>query len=753
MRLRGLRGRGTRAFTWLPAVLLAGGLGGLRARAQNVAPKQLTVFFDLVVEDARGRPVSNLAPEEVVISQQGVRQRVARLEAKGPPGQYEVSYVPASGRAGALVVQLLRPGARGHPPDGPTLKPRVVQPLSSLESTLTHVLETRPDADDFPAHASVLHFDAAKDGMHHTLALEVPLEGLMSPSTDRPSALRLQVFARLKEDKTGRVVRRFELERSLSASVQEANVHRLVWTGQVHLRGGRYVMEVVAYDPSTARASVRTVSFDAADPAPGLRIGSVALLQPVGSLIVREEAKEADDPFFLGQEPVMPTLELRTFAAPGAKVEFFTIVYPDRASTDPVTLKLEVRRDDKVVDSAPLPLPAPDERGEIRYAGGMPTHNLAPAEYRLRVHAQQGAMGSFEEAPFTVLAPSGPAWVRVGGLPSPGSVVKPPQAPTRPDPPELALARRQIMRQQYDEAVRGLKKADGVAQGQQGNVALLLGVAYYKLGAYKDAEAALDRAIDLAKDDAPLRGQATFLLGRVMASAEKRPVRKDSERLRAAEEAFRKTLAIPEMPPEATRIALAETLLRLDRAAEAREMLNTLLQEPNLTDTGGDRARQLLSSPRCASEPCIPALAYVTSDGRHQNGDMLRGKVVLLSFWATWCEPCVAALPDLKRVFSVNEKGPFVMLGINMHDDPAAMDRFIEKNGIRWPQISGGASEHLIEAMGVSAIPTEVLFDHEGVLVLGTRGWRSNSGTVLLHEVAIAIHKAKKQAAASAPMP
>jgi hypothetical protein len=43
------------------------------------------VFLDLVVEDAQGRPVRNLMPEDVIISQQGVRQRVAKLEAKEPP--------------------------------------------------------------------------------------------------------------------------------------------------------------------------------------------------------------------------------------------------------------------------------------------------------------------------------------------------------------------------------------------------------------------------------------------------------------------------------------------------------------------------------------------------------------------------------------------------------------------------------------------------------------------------------------------
>jgi thiol-disulfide isomerase/thioredoxin len=753
MRLLSFRGRRTCDCASVAAVLLASALGGLRAGAQDVAPKELTVFLDLVVEDAKGRPVRNLTPEEVVISQQGVQQRVARLVAKEAPGQYELSYVPASGKPGSVLVQLLRPGARARGLEAPALKPRVVLPLSPLESTLTQVLETRPSADDFPVLASVLHFDATKDGIQHTLALEVPLGGLIAAAKGRPSSgLRLQIFARVKEDGTGRVIHRFQLDRALAAT-PGASVQRLVWTGQARLRSGRYLMEAVAYDQDTDRASVRRVSFDATDPAPGLRMGSVALLQPVGGLLVREQGRETEDPFFLGQEPVMPTLELRTFAAPGAKVEFFTIVYPDPASADPVTLKLEVMRDGKVVDSAPLPLPAPNEHGQIRYAGGMPTRNLSPAEYRLRLHAQQGAMGRLEEVPFTVLDPSGAAApVRVGDRPAPNSGVKP-QASSQPESPEVATARRLIMHHQYDEALSGLKKADEAARGQQGDVAFMLGVAYHRLEAHKDAEMALHRAIELAKDDPELLAHSTFLLGRVMASSEKKPIRKDSERLRGAEEAFRKVLAMPEIAPETGQIALAEILIRMDRTSEAGEILNKLLQQPGVSDASADRARQLLSTPRCATEPCLPSLTYVTPDGRHQTSEDLRGKVVLLSFWATWCKPCVTALPALKRVYAVNEKAPFVMLGVNLHDERDAMNRFIEKYDVPWPQITGEVSHRLTETMAVRGIPTEILFDHEGVRVTGSTGWGSNSGDALFRVTGGAVQKAKKLIAATGSAP
>lgn len=329
-----------------------------------------------------------------------------------------------------------------------------------------------------------------------------------------------------------------------------------------------------------------------------------------------------------------------------------------------------------------------------------------------------------------------------------------PRAPARSEPPEVALARQMIRHQQYDEALRVLQKADKAANGKSSDVALLLGIAYYRVEAYKDAETAVVRAIELAKDDAELSSQAYFLLGHVLGSAEKRPVRKDSERLRAAEEAFRKGLALQGMPPESGQLALAEILFRLDRAGEAREVLNALLQAPNASEAGEGRARQLLASPRCATERCLPRFSFVTADGRRQTTEDLRGKVVLLSFWATWCHPCVAAVPDLRRVYSVNEKGPFVMVGVDMHDERDAMDSFIERNGVRWPQIAGEPANRVIEAMGVRGIPTEILFDHEGVLVSGHTGWGSSSSSTLFADIARAIHKVKKPAElTSVPVP
>jgi hypothetical protein len=176
------------------------------------------------------------------------------------------------------------------------------------------------------------------------------------------------------------------------------------------------MLDTVARHPEAGRASVRRLAFEVRDPVAGLGISSVALLHPIDGSTLRDPGDAADDPFMLEGQAIMPTLELRTSAAPGVKVEFFAILYPDRASPEPVTLTLELVRGGSVVTTVPLSLPAPDTRGEIRYAAGFTTRRLSPAEYRLRLLARQGAAQASEEASFAVSADADLPPVPVGAV-------------------------------------------------------------------------------------------------------------------------------------------------------------------------------------------------------------------------------------------------------------------------------------------------------------------------------------------------
>jgi hypothetical protein len=322
----------------------------------------------------------------------------------------------APGPPGAVAVTVPGPGSRVRGPEGTKLNMRVVAPVTPLEAELAQLLAARPTANDFPAHAAILRFEAGAEGVHHTLAVEVPLASLRVAEENGLFAGHVQVLVRLK-DADRRVLHRFHLDRTLAApSLAQVQAQRLVWTGQVHLPRGRYILETVARDVNSGGASVRRVAFDSPEVAAGMRLGSVALLQPTGGNHARDGAPD-DDPLFLKGEALLPTLKLETVAGPSSRVEFFTIVYPDRASAEPLVVRLDLMRGGEIVASTKLKVAPPDERGEVRYAGALPIRNLAPAEYRIRLNAQQGTTVAVEEALFTVVSGSELAAMRLDNTP------------------------------------------------------------------------------------------------------------------------------------------------------------------------------------------------------------------------------------------------------------------------------------------------------------------------------------------------
>jgi thiol-disulfide isomerase/thioredoxin len=104
----------------------------------------------------------------------------------------------------------------------------------------------------------------------------------------------------------------------------------------------------------------------------------------------------------------------------------------------------------------------------------------------------------------------------------------------------------------------------------------------------------------------------------------------------------------------------------------------------------------------------------------------LRGKVVLLDFWATWCAPCVKDVPRLKAlVESLADEEAFAVIGVSLDRDRGALDAFVRKHDLRWPQAFDGSGwdNAVANAYRVQAIPHVVLVDRQGrVARRGVRG-------------------------------
>lgn len=110
-----------------------------------------------------------------------------------------------------------------------------------------------------------------------------------------------------------------------------------------------------------------------------------------------------------------------------------------------------------------------------------------------------------------------------------------------------------------------------------------------------------------------------------------------------------------------------------------------------------------------------PDFTLRTTDGSTLSLSSLRGKVVLLNFWATWCPPCRAEMPDLDALHrKYGTERDFVVLGVNNMEGAAEVAAFAQEQRIAFPLLldtDGRAAEKLF---GVRYLPTSMIIDREG---------------------------------------
>lgn len=97
----------------------------------------------------------------------------------------------------------------------------------------------------------------------------------------------------------------------------------------------------------------------------------------------------------------------------------------------------------------------------------------------------------------------------------------------------------------------------------------------------------------------------------------------------------------------------------------------------------------------------------------------LKGKVVLLDFWASWCGPCRVSNKSLVKLYSKYKKSGFEILGVSLDDDKGKWENAIKKDNITWLQVNDGGGWEAKTAVKwqIDAIPTSFLIDKEGRLL------------------------------------
>jgi peroxiredoxin len=122
-----------------------------------------------------------------------------------------------------------------------------------------------------------------------------------------------------------------------------------------------------------------------------------------------------------------------------------------------------------------------------------------------------------------------------------------------------------------------------------------------------------------------------------------------------------------------------------------------------------------------------PALRLADAQGRNHRLSDYRGKVVLLNFWATWCEPCRDELPSIERLRATLAGKPFVVLAVQMGGSARTARDVAEELGLRFPLLLDRDSK-VSEAWGVNLLPTSILIGRDGAIAFrhaGELDWSS----------------------------
>jgi len=288
----------------------------------------------------------------------------------------------------------------------------------------------------------------------------------------------------------------------------------------------------------------------------------------------------------------------------------------------------------------------------------------------------------------------------------------------------------------YDVALDAYRKADSLSHHSSASVYMKMAGAERKLGDFPSALNDAKKAGKIAGDDHAVAVQADLFQAALLSQMAGKP---NDKKLKEAEDALRQAVALDGQQTMA-HFDLGVVLIRQERDADGIAELKTYVSMPGADPKLVAEANRIIANPIRGREPFAPDFSFVTMDNQTVSNGSLRGKVVLLDFWGSWCPPCRESVPVMRNIERKYADKPFQLVGISSDDDADVWRTFVAAQHMDWAEYLD-STDRVQQAFQIESFPTYVVVDRDGVI----RFRQSGFGDTSAEEIEDAINSALKR--------